>query len=74
MEIDELAETIMDCVMNSHVISEEGRKYVEDHLPMKPLGNPSLCLELYEKTGKERIQKVALIFKTHEEARKYFLN
>lgn len=29
MEIDELAETIMDCVMNSHIISEEGRSYIE---------------------------------------------
>lgn len=55
-EIDELAETIMDCVMNSHTVTNEGIKYVEDHLPMKEYPNQkNLRLELYEKTGKERI-------------------
>lgn len=55
-EIDELAETIMDCVMNSHTVTNEGIKYVEDHLPMKEYPNQkNIRLELYEKTGKERI-------------------
>ncbi|CAD8113063.1 unnamed protein product [Paramecium sonneborni] len=74
MEIDELAETIMDCVMNSHIISEEGRNYIEQHIPTKPPETDvqSARFDLYEKTGKERIQKVALVFKTHQEARRWY--
>lgn len=71
-EIDELAETIMDCIMNSHVISDEGVKYVESFLPTKPSGQASLCIELFEKVDRDRSQKVALIFKTHAEAKKWY--
>lgn len=39
MEADELAETIMDCIMNSHSISSEGINYVEEQLPMKENSN-----------------------------------
>ena len=35
-EIDELAESIMDCVMNSHHIPDAGISYVESFLPTKP--------------------------------------
>ena len=54
-EIDELAESIMDYIMNSHHIPDREISYVEKYLPMKAQDDNSLCIELFEKIDKDRV-------------------
>ncbi|KAM3136017.1 hypothetical protein pb186bvf_011822 [Paramecium bursaria] len=70
-EIDEIAETILDCIMNNHYISKAGQQYVEDLLHLKPYAPNCLKVDLYEKTEKDKISKFLLVFKTNQAAKNW---